>query len=133
MVADIVVTFVEKDNSLSCVAVCNAIIVQLSRIMSILLTGNVWSVSTRVMCGDDYAIISWREVIVKRSAVRRQEINTKDMKFFMIIEEVKMATLSVVLSYVNTMKKYPTERLHNFQPDNYDTLLYMQRNISMVV
>ena len=75
MVADIVVTFVEKYNSLSCVAVCNAIIVQLGRIMSILLTGNVWSVSTRVMCGDDYAIISWREVIVERSAVRRQEIN----------------------------------------------------------
>ena len=75
MVADIVVTFVEKDNSLSCVAVCNAIIVQLSRIMSILLTGNVWSVSTRVMCGDDYAIISWREVMVERSAVRCQEIN----------------------------------------------------------
>ena len=76
MVANIVVTFVEKDNSLSCVAVCNAIIVQLIRIMSILLTGNVWSVSTRVMCGNDYAIISWREVIAERSAVRRQEINT---------------------------------------------------------
>ena len=59
-----------------CVAVCNAIIVKISRIMSILLTGNVLSVSTRVMCGDDYAIISWREVIVKRSAVKRQEINT---------------------------------------------------------
>ena len=44
--------------------------------MSILLTGNVWIVSTRVMCGDDYAIISWREVMVERSAVRRQEINT---------------------------------------------------------
>ena len=57
------------------VAVCNAIIVQLSRIMSILLTGNVWIVSTRVICGDDYAIISWREVMVERSAVRRQEIN----------------------------------------------------------
>ena len=48
----------------------------ISRIMSVLLTGNVWSVSTRVMCGDDYAIISWREVMVKRLAVRRQEINT---------------------------------------------------------
>ena len=35
-----------------------------------------WVVSTRVMCGDDYAVISWREVIVERSAVRRQEINT---------------------------------------------------------
>ena len=57
-------------------AVCNAIIVQLSRIMSVLLTGNVWGVSTRVMCGDDYAIISWREVMVERSAVRLQEINT---------------------------------------------------------
>ena len=76
MVADIVVTFVEKENSLSCVAVCNAIIFQLSRIMSILLTGNAWSVSTRLMCGDDYDIISWREVIVERSAVRRQEINS---------------------------------------------------------
>ena len=75
MVADIVVTFVEKDNSLRCVAVCNAIIVELSRIMSILLTGNIWSVSTHVMCGDDYAIISWREVMVERSAVRCQEIN----------------------------------------------------------
>ena len=42
------------------VAVCNAIIVQLSRIMSVLLTDNVWSVSPRVMCGDDYAILSWR-------------------------------------------------------------------------
>ena len=50
----------------TCFAVCNAIIVQLSRIMSILLTGIVWSVSTRVMCGDDYAIISWREVIFGR-------------------------------------------------------------------
>ena len=58
------------------VAVYNAIIVQLSRIMSVLLTGNVWSVSTSVMCGDDYAIISWREVMVERSAVRLQEINT---------------------------------------------------------
>ena len=58
------------------VAVYNAIIVQLIRIMSILLTGNAWSVSTRVMCGDEYAIISWREVIAERSAVRRQEINT---------------------------------------------------------
>ena len=76
MVADIVVTFVEKESSLRCVAVCNAIIVQLSRIMSVLLTGNVWSVSTCVMCGGDYSIISWREVMVKRSAVRRQEINS---------------------------------------------------------
>ena len=41
MVAKIVVTFVEKDNLLSCVDVCNSIIVQLSIIMSILLTGNV--------------------------------------------------------------------------------------------
>ena len=57
-------------------SVFNAITVQLSRIMSILLTGNIWIVSTRVICGDDYAIISWREVMVKRSAVRRQEINT---------------------------------------------------------
>ena len=57
-------------------AVCNAIIVQISRIMSVLLTGNVWVVSTRVMCGDDYAIISWREVMVERLAVRLQEINT---------------------------------------------------------
>ena len=47
--------------------------------MSILLTGNVWSVSTRVMCGDDYAIISWREVMVERSEVRRQEINSDIM------------------------------------------------------
>ena len=46
------------------VAVCNAINVQLSKIMRVLLTGNVWSVSTRVICGDDYAIISWREVMV---------------------------------------------------------------------
>ena len=30
---------------------------------------------TRVMCGDDYAIISWREVTVEQSEVRRQEIN----------------------------------------------------------
>ena len=80
MVADIVVIFVEKDNLLSCVAVCNAIIVQLIIIMSILLKGNVWSVSTRVMCGNDYAIISWREVIAKRSAVRRQEINTSNQQ-----------------------------------------------------
>ena len=57
-------------------AVVNAIIVQLSRIMSVILTGNVWSVSPRVMCGDDYAIICWREVMVKRLAVRRREINT---------------------------------------------------------
>ena len=62
-----------KDTS---VAVCNAIIVQLSRIMSVLLTVNVWSVSARVMCGDDYAIISWREVMVERSEVRRQDIDT---------------------------------------------------------
>ena len=75
MVADIVVTFVEKDNSISCVAVCNSIIFQLSRIMSILLTGDVWSVSTRVMFGDDYAIISWRGVMVERSVVRHQEVN----------------------------------------------------------
>ena len=47
--------------------------------MSVLLTGNVWSVSTRAMCGDDYAIISWREVMVERSAVRRQEINIHDL------------------------------------------------------
>ena len=68
---------VRRDSVELCsVAVCNAIIVQLSRIMSILLTGNVWSVSTRIMCGDDYAIISGREVIVEWSAVRRQEINT---------------------------------------------------------
>ena len=59
------------------VAVCNAIIVQLSRIMSVLL--RKWSVSTRVMCGDDYAIISWREVMVERSEVRRQEINSDIM------------------------------------------------------
>ena len=45
--------------------------------MSVLLTGNVWSVSNRVMCGDDYAIISWREVMIKRSAVRRQEIDNQ--------------------------------------------------------
>ena len=31
---------------------------------------------THVMYGNDYAIISWREVIVEQSAVRRQEINT---------------------------------------------------------
>ena len=58
------------------VAVCNAIIVQLSRIVSVLLTGNVWSVPPCVMCGDDYAILSWREVMVERSAVRRLDINT---------------------------------------------------------
>ena len=58
------------------VAVCNTIIVQLSRIMSVLLTGNVWSVLPCVMCGDDYAIISWRKLMVERSAVRRREINT---------------------------------------------------------
>ena len=58
------------------VAVGNAIIVQLSRIMSVILTVNVWSVSPRVMCGDDYVILCWREVMVERSALRRREINT---------------------------------------------------------
>ena len=65
-----------KSQDITAVAVGNAIIVQLSRIMSVILTGNVWSVSPRVMCGDDYAIICWREVMFERSAVRRQEINT---------------------------------------------------------
>ena len=72
----LLILLLKKDNSLRCVAVGNAIIVQLSIIMSVILTGNVWSVSPRVMCGDDYAIICWREVMVERSAVRRREVNT---------------------------------------------------------
>ena len=78
------------------VAVCNAINVQLSRIMRVLLTGNVWSVSTRVMCGDDYAIISWREVMVERSAVRCQEINM-DIPFFMGKFSGKLPCLGIAI------------------------------------
>ena len=72
----LLILLLKKDNSLSCVAVGNAIIVQLSIIMSVILMGNVWSVLPRVMCGDEYAIICWREVMVERLAVRRREINS---------------------------------------------------------
>ena len=40
---------------------------------------------TLVMCGDDYAIISWREVMVKRPAVRRQEINNNKLEYQVLI------------------------------------------------
>ena len=61
--------------------------------MSVLLTGNIWSVSTRVMCGDDYAIISWREVMVERSAVRRQEINILMYKYLIQITVANIVEL----------------------------------------
>ena len=69
--------------------------------MSVLLTGNVWNVSPRVMCGDDYAILSWREVMVKRPAVRRQEINNNKLEYQVLI----MQSLNdKIASYFTEMK-----------------------------
>ena len=75
---------------------------------------------TRVMCGNDYVIISWREVIVEQSAVRRQEINSEDCiianfiffeNFGQLLYSLKPAQLKWLASYRSRTFKFEDNSL----------------------